>query len=435
MMPFHYVIVVSDHNLAELRACRYWHKQRALLSVWLVMSKRMRDHAGPRLRSQLENMTPKLTLMELSDDSFKGETLSTDITPWIQSKLLPQLRALGDVPCVLNFTGGTKNLVEDMISSYAWTSLHYQPYVDGQSTLEVLESKAGHYQLTTTLDLSGEKISPLEFARLYFSHVEEASLSETMWLQLNQHHLYDQRLVQEAEDGTAWYRLVKCLVQEILFDSTKPNSWNWPQGIADPDVMTLLSKLMSCVSESDRPLTWDSQGVYWHAERSLAKSWQPWISSRWFEHWVAEYLQQRLQLSEGMLSRNLKSTSEAARSAANREEAYLEKLQLQSKGSISGRREGDILLAYRQSFLAIECKADVYQGKVAQWEEQISSWAKDRGKMKLMIATTPLARKNMGEDSFRSLVYRCLSVGVVVWVVGVNNDSALSYALGTLPAI
>ncbi|NNM52363.1 MAG: hypothetical protein HKM02_09070 [Pseudomonadales bacterium] len=432
MKPFHYVIVVSDHNLAELRACRYWHKQQALLSVWLVISKRMKEHAGPRLRSQLENLAPQLNLIELSDDSFKGETLSKDITPWIQNKLLPKLRALGDVPCVLNFTGGTKNLVEDMICAHAWSSLHYQPYVDGQSTLEVLEYREGQYQLTETLDLSEEKISPLEFARLYFSSVEEGPLPESIWLQPNQYLFYDQRLMQEAEEGTAWFRLVQCL--EHMFGIKKQNAWYWPQGVPEPDIEALISELMGCLPELDRPLTWDKQGVHWHPEHPFAKSWQKWISSQWFEHWVAEYLQHRLQLNEGMLSRNIKSTSEAARSAADREGAYLKSLRLKSDGSISGKREGDILLAYRQSFLAIECKADVFQGKVAQWEEQISSWAKDRGKMKLMIATTPLARRNMGKDSFSSLVHRCLSVGVVVWVVGENNDSALSYALGNLPS-
>ncbi len=88
MQKFHYVIVVSDHNLAELRSCRYWHKKEALLSLSLIITQRM-EKPATRLTHELRKLQPPLEMVELRGDTFKGERLKTISLPGLRTPYCP----------------------------------------------------------------------------------------------------------------------------------------------------------------------------------------------------------------------------------------------------------------------------------------------------------------------------------------------------------
>lgn len=343
---------------------------------------------------------------------------------------MPSLRALNDAPCVLNYTGGTKQLALALIMAHTWSHLHYQPYVEGQSLIEIMQPESGQYKFTEHIDLPQEKLSPLEFTNLYFDDVQQDSSPDLLWLDPGQKPLYTERLTQETQRGTPWFSLIQCL--EKLFTGNAETHCAWPQDCSTPELKALINRLLQDVT-ANPPLRHDTDGLHWNPRHPQAKSWKKWIAGQWFEQWVADYLLER-QLPHSMLVSNVKLENEASNGADNRENSFLQALKLESNTQIAGQRESDIILAYNQRFLAVECKADIHEGQaVAQWEEQLSSWAKDHGKIQLMIATTPLARIHMGEQRFNAFVRRCLSVRVVLWVVGQNDEAALEYALGELP--
>ena len=84
-----YVVIVSEHNLAELRACVHFQPQ----SIWLITSDRMIKSAQ-RLHRILEKKLPHSRLEILGHSSelpLKGEFMA-EVGVWVTQYLQPRLQ-------------------------------------------------------------------------------------------------------------------------------------------------------------------------------------------------------------------------------------------------------------------------------------------------------------------------------------------------------
>ena len=78
----HYVVLVSDHNLAELRACLYFKPHH----VWLIATQRMQVEAQ-RFRQVLQSKLPQTDIHQIGDSaqmSLQGER-ANEVAAWLSA--------------------------------------------------------------------------------------------------------------------------------------------------------------------------------------------------------------------------------------------------------------------------------------------------------------------------------------------------------------
>ena len=168
-----YVVIVSEHNLAELRACVHFQPQ----SIWLITSDRMIKSAQ-RLHRILEKKLPHSRLEILGHSSelpLKGEFMA-EVGVWVTQYLQPRLQQQNHSDCILNMTGGTKALSFVLTQAHPWQELHYQPFQDSEAYLERLQLLSPQSpQSLARVDLSAAAISPVENALLYVQDAKHHS--------------------------------------------------------------------------------------------------------------------------------------------------------------------------------------------------------------------------------------------------------------------
>lgn len=392
MMPLSlYVIIVSDHNLAELRACLFYQPRE----VWMVVTSTMQNQAR-RFERELKSVLPHTITRQWGlepDFPLQGEFFANALD-WLQRIFIPPLKTHpASSQAVLNMTGGTKILALALVQAYAWHELHYQPFQKDKALLDRLRLclPQGTLAFIGQEDLSVENVSPLTVARLYMNDIQELEANPIV------HHAHSLALAEEhlaAEVNPLNYKAWTALQTAL------EKIWSQSQNqkhvtVARSDLLCPFDELehllirLRELCPNTNVLSWTPEVVCLPTQHHKeSKYWRKWVSGVWFEQLVEAWLRKG-----GIADKHIKA-----------------QVQLRFGEKISStEREADILLLRKNSLHVLELKVDLpVNYRIGQFEEQLSSLADHLGKTTKILIFGPAVKRRLTPEQWDGFQRRCL---------------------------
>jgi hypothetical protein len=409
----HYMVLVSEHNLAELRACLYWQPRY----IYLVITDRMQRPAE-RLYNVLAQQLPDSQIIRLTaaeGQSFKGERFE-EIQHWIAQTVLPLFAQVDPATCALNFTGSTKSLAFSLTHALAWAELHYQPFDKTTSHLwlERMYWRDGQMHSLPAIDLASRTLNLYDAVNLYMDDAKPVTpnsiFSQPDSLPLAQLRLDAQTMSQAQPDNPwpvltthferVWYATDYARTQKTV-------RIGWDECLLERAVLQPFLQRLADLCPTKAILEYDDAGFYCPTPHHKgSSSWRKWICGDWFEQLVQHWL-----ITGGVSVQNL-----AAGLKIHREN---------DQG-----REVDIVLMHQHNLHVLEIKADVPRGEsMGKFEEQLSSSSSALGKVTKVLVLAPAILHQLSDDQKQAFELRCKTNQVTV--IFANRMSALGALLPT----
>ena len=394
-----YVLIVSDHNLAELRACLYYKPRH----IWLVASQRMQQPAE-RLSKVLQAQCPSAQLeilQALPNVPFEGNTLEETAT-WLNRVFTPKIMQFNEKVkhyCVLNMTGGTKTLSYLLTRVYDWQEIHYQPFFGNKVPLERFCLSAQDLEILPNIDLANVTISPKDNALLYMDFVRSHTPNP-----IRKHPNSLSVALSRLEQNQEWTTLTKALEQGW----SKNESGDFVSVAIDADnISTLLAQIKALnglfnSTQHPQPLTLQDNilSMPFSSHKPYEK-WRKWVSGDWYEQLIEHWLTHEYHINS---------------------EHILTNVQLSNTTDRQGQ-ESDTLLQYHNKLYVIEIKADIPKSKkLSDIESQLTSLSGQLGKVEKVLIVSPMLKAKYSNEQWLSFKLRCKGKNVKLLTVGTKED-------------
>ncbi len=173
-----YVVVASEHNVAELLACLTFRPA----AVFILASDFIRRPArqggqspDQRLEQVLRKKLPGTEVRTLAAGGLTGSRLSDDLA-WLRTHLVPLVEAARDAGLepVLNLTGGTKTLTVALLTAVDWSALHYKD-LNSPLIQEWIPGREEQARDVPVDESALARLLPSDFLRLYADDVKAGS--------------------------------------------------------------------------------------------------------------------------------------------------------------------------------------------------------------------------------------------------------------------
>ncbi len=398
-----YVVIISEHNVAELQACLELQPD-----VVVTLTTKQMQRPGERFIRVLQEMMPALTIhalpgiedqpLEGTEAEATGTWLGQALRPFLEQHSAPQWKR------ILNFTGGTKLLSVQCLLTISWDELHYQHF--GHNHIQVLTLQQNQLREKGRINLE-KALNPLHHARLYLDHVKPHS-QPALWkspqaLPLAE-AIHGWVSAPDLGLGPAWLRLCELIEKNRLWDSRNalpPQVRLTWQELGHPaeDMRPLIERLNTL--EPAKPhLHLSEEGLYLPgAADKASKNWRRFIAGEWFELLVLRWLEQRIERGK-----------------------ILSNVQLHANPTESGR-EVDILFLHNNTLSLLELKVSTPPGhSLGDAENQLSSLAGRVGKTRKVLVVSPLFRRPHTNERWLGFVNRCLASQVTLIVLNAPKD-------------
>lgn len=410
----HYVLIVSDHNIAEFRECLHLKPK----NIYLVTTQ-SKQKPAERLQKQLINNLKDSNIQILNGDDFKGNYYA-EIKEWVISTFLPIAKnwQQGE-KSVLNMTGGTKILSTALLQCFnGWHEVHYVPYNDKRKNLEVecFTIKQGmlSYEKSIIID---DILSPMTAISLYADDIksihENPCRKSEGSLALALMRLEAQTIEGKTADNP--FTAVVPILNKLWWQDNNYNKESlisWNEFGLDRNIIQPFLERLDNLNESPI-LTYDDKGVLIPNKKvfgskskkhKMAKNWIKWIEGDWFEQLVYYWL---LQVG---LQKNAIATSVDIK---------------RDKQDNSG--ETDLLVFYGQNVCFLETKADKNpeQG-FSDFERQLTSQSDGLGLVKKYLILAPKIKKQADLQQWESFERLCKSRRVTI-IITENAESFREY--------
>jgi hypothetical protein len=423
-----YVLISSDHNLPEYRACMEVQPDEILILTSDRMAKNATD---TYLKAQLAAKLVHSRIHILrSTDAFMltGEDMATDLI-WLGEVFKPayeQLAASCD-EVILNMTGGTKLFLMMLIDFAPWTRLHYQAYQhdyiqvlgrDGVVGNEAIMPAVRPLRLQRKLSYT-HSISPIEHCTLYNFKVQarRASAVRSMPEALTVATLLHESAVQAygyEKDGfqhTAWGVLSSYIADKKLWHEPEGDQaligWEdlLPAGsvISQKQMVVLLEQLNSLGPY----ISWSEDGISLplpSRKDKKVKAWIKFIESEWFELLIEHWLKKIAPASVVQSSIEVKG----------------------EQGD--GGREADILWVNKGNLSVFELKVDFHSSQARKQSlHQLDSLGNRLGLVSRVMVMSPEVLLKMDDNAVQMYSANCKGHGLIGCIA--LSPETLAYAL------
>ncbi len=402
----HYMLLVSEHNVAELRACLYWQPKH----IYLVITDRV-TVAAKRLYTVLSALLPNSQIISLThtpEHPLTGERLQPN-EQWIDQVVRPLFATLDLSQCAFNFTGSTKSLAFLLMQAFDWAELHYQPY-DQTNThlwLERMRWQDGKTHHLPAIDLAAYPLDLYHAVGLYIDNAEPDQPNRIFEhpdsLALAELRLAAQSLSTDSADNP--WTVLTPLLDQIWYRNDYPSHQKtvlikWQDCALERAVLQLFLQRLAALDAKHVLLSFDDEGFSCPtSHHKHVHSWRKWIGGDWYEQLIQHWLRQG-----GVADQDLA--------------AGLKIMRENDQG-----REVDILLMHKQSLHVIEIKADVPKGdSIGKFEEQLSSTSNALGKVKKFLVLAPAIQHKLSEAQRSAFELRCKNNQVEVIYAGQAQD-------------
>lgn len=290
----HYFIILSEHNIAEYRACLHLQPQNVHLIVtdWVAGK-----NAHTRFKNTLEQSEQfhgKIHELGLQSGGKLFGERTEEIQSWLQTVFkayCAEHRIAKNA--ILNITGGTKILSQMLAAQTGiWQELHYQAFQRSSNQIHIDRLNPDN------LAFLGEIILPNRFSlrdglKLYADEIKKHSPNPIAKhpdsLPLAQMR-FDAQSMEQPKNGNLFPAIVSVLEEawknhpkgqeEILLE--------WQEfGLAQPEELKpFLERLINLIDPQDR-IRLDDKGLILPAKYNKNLNyWKKWISGDWFEQLI-----------------------------------------------------------------------------------------------------------------------------------------------------
>lgn len=407
----HYFIILSEHNIAEYRACLHLQPQNVHLIVtdWVAGK-----NAHIRFKNTLEQSEQfHGKIHELGFQS--GGKLFGERTKEIQSWLQTVFKAYCAEHriaknAILNITGGTKILSQMLAAQTGiWQEMHYQAFQRSSNQIHIDRLNPDNLAFLDEIVLPN-RFSLRDGLKLYADEIGEHSpnpiIKHPDSLPLAQMRFAAQNMKQ-PENGNlfpavmpvlenAWTQKYPKDQKEILLE--------WQAfGLAQPDKLKpFLERLINLIDPQDQ-IRLDEKGlilpVKYKKNKTQTHYWKKWISGDWFEQLIYTWFKEN-----GVTDESLETG-------------------LQIKQGESQGNETDILLFHKNQLIFCELKSDLSsQSKLADPLRQVIDQSHNMGKVRRVLILSPVIKDNAKPQQWMEFERNCAAKNIQI-IIAVNKES------------
>jgi hypothetical protein len=409
----HYFIILSEHNIAEYRACLHLQPQNVHLIVtdWVAGK-----NAHTRFKNTLEQSEQfhgKIHELGLQSGGKLFGERTEEIQSWLQTVFkayCAEHRIANNA--ILNITGGTKILSQMLAAQTGiWQELHYQAFQRSSNQIHIDRLNPDN------LAFLGEIVLPNRFSlrdglKLYADEIKKHSPNPIAKhpdsLPLAQMRFAAQSMKQ-PENGNLFPAIVSVLEEawknhpkgqeEILLEWQKFEP-------ARPDELKLfLERLINLIDPQDR-IRLDEKGLIlplqYNKKSQIGRQihyWNKWISGDWFEQLICTWFKEN-----GVTDESLETG-------------------LQIKQGESQGNETDILLFHKNQLIFCELKSDLSsQSKLADPLRQVIDQSHNMGKVRRVLILSPVIKDNAKPQQWMEFERNCAAKNIQI-IIACNKES------------
>lgn len=406
----HYFIILSEHNIAEYRACLHLQPQNVHLIVtdW-VAGKNAHTRFKNTLK-QSEQFHGKIHELGLQS----GGKLFGERTKEIQSWLQTVFKAYCAEHCIaknaiLNITGGTKILSQMLAAQTGiWQELHYQAFQRSSNQIHIDRLNPDNLAFLDEIVLPN-RFSLRDGLKLYADEIGEHSPNPITKhpdsLPLAQMRFAAQNMKQ-PENGNLFPAIIPVLKEAWKKnpEDQKEILLEWQEfGLAQPDELKpFLERLINLIDPQDQ-IRLDEKGlilpVKYKKNKTQTHYWKKWISGDWFEQLIYTWLKEN-----GVKDEEL--------------ETGLQLIQGESQGN-----ETDILLFRKNQLIFCELKSDLSsKSKLADPLRQVIDQSHNMGKVRRVLILSPVIKNNAKPQQWMEFERNCAAKNIQIIIAG-NKES------------
>lgn len=372
----HYFIILSEHNIAEYRACLHLQPQNVHLIVtdWVAGK-----NAHTRFKNTLEQSEQfhgKIHELGLQSGGKLFGERTEEIQNWLNTVFkayCAEHRIANNA--ILNITGGTKILSQMLAAQTGiWQELHYQAFQRSSNQIHIDRLNPDNLAFLDEIVLPN-RFSLRDSLKLYADKIKKHSPNPIAKhpdsLPLAQMRFAAQSM-QQPESGNLFPAIV----------STLENAWTqkYPKGQeeillewqkfepARPDELKpFLEKLINLIDLQGQ-IRLDEKGLFLPVKynKKTLNYWRKWISGDWFEQLIYTWFKEN-----GVKDEEL--------------ETGLQLIQGESQGN-----ETDILLFRKNQLIFCELKSDLSsESKLADPLRQVIDQSLNMGKVRRVLILSP----------------------------------------------
>lgn len=397
----HYFIILSEHNIAEYRACLHLQPQNVHLIVtdWVAGK-----NAHTRFKNTLEQSEQfhgKIHELGLQSGGKLFGERTKEIQNWLKTVFkayCAEHRIANNA--ILNITGGTKILSQMLAAQTGiWQELHYQAFQRSSNQIHIDRLNPDN------LAFLGEIVLPNRFSlrdglKLYADEIGEHSPNpitkhpDSLPLA---HMRFAAQSMQQPENGNLFPAIIPVLKEawtkkypedqkEILlewqkFEPARPN-----------ELKPFLERLINLIDPQDR-IRLDEKGLILPAKynNKNLNYWKKWISGDWFEQLICTWFKEN-----GIKDEEL--------------ETGLQLIQGESQGN-----ETDILLFRKNQLIFCELKSDLSsESKLADPLRQVIDQSLNMGKVRRVLILSPIIQANAGWQKWTAFERNCAAKNIQI---------------------
>ena len=404
----HYFIILSEHNIAEYRACLHLQPQNVHLIVtdWVAGK-----HAHIRFKNTLEQSEQfhgKIHELGLQSGGKLFGERTKEIQNWLET-VFKAYCAEHHIAnnAILNITGGTKILSQMLAAQTGiWQELHYQAFQRSSNQIHIDRLNPDNLAFLDEIVLPN-RFSLRDGLKLYADEIKKHSPNpiakhpDSLPLA---HMRFAAQSMKQPENGNLFPAIIPVLkeVWKKNPEDQKEILLEWQEfGLAQPDELKpFLERLINLIDPQDR-IRLDEKGLILPAKynNKNLNYWKKWISGDWFEQLIYTWFKEN-----GVTDESLETG-------------------LQIKQGESQGNETDILLFHKNQLIFCELKSDLSsESKLADPLRQVIDQSLNMGKVRRVLMLSPVIKDNAKPQQWMEFERNCAAKNIQIIIAG-NKES------------
>ena len=404
----HYFIILSEHNIAEYRACLHLRPQNVHLIVTDWVAGKNAHIRFKNTLEQSEQFHGKIHELGLQSGGKLFGERTEEIQNWLNT-VFKAYCAEHHIAnnAILNITGGTKILSQMLAAQTGiWQELHYQAFQRSSNQIHIDRLNPDN------LAFLGEIVLPNRFSlrdglKLYADEIKKHSPNPIAKhpdsLPLAQMRFAAQSMKQ-PENGNLFPAIIPVLKEawkknpedqkEILLE------WQKFEPARPDELKPFLERLINLIDPQDR-IHLDEKGLILPAKynNKNLNYWKKWISGDWFEQLIYTWFKEN-----GVTDESLETG-------------------LQIKQGESQGNETDILLFHKNQLIFCELKSDLSsESKLAYPLRQVIDQSHNMGKVRRVLILSPVIKDNAKPQQWMEFERNCAAKNIQIIIAG-NKES------------
>ena len=409
----HYFIILSEHNIAEYRACLDLQPQNVHLIVTDWVAGKNAHTRFKNTLEQSEQFNGKIHEIGFQSDSQLIGERTEEIQMWLDT-VFKAYCAEHHISnnAILNITGGTKILSQLLAAQTGiWQELHYQAFQRDSNQIHIDRLNPDNLAFLGEIVLS-DRFSLRDSLKLYADKIKKHSPNPIAKhpdsLPLAQMRFAAQSM-QQPENGNLFPAIIPVLKEAWKKnpEDQKEILLEWQEfGLAQPDELKpFLERLINLIDPQDR-IRLDEKGLIlplqYNKKSQIGRQihyWNKWISGDWFEQLIYTWFKEN-----GVKDEEL--------------ETGLQLIQGESQGN-----ETDILLFRKNQLIFCELKSDLSsESKLADPLRQVIDQSLNMGKVRRVLILSPIIQANAGWQKWTAFERNCAAKNIQIIIAG-NKES------------